>query len=120
MSPSCPAFLAKTTASVLSRPRLRRKTANVTEEYSAGWEAYRGYLESAATLAEWLRIPGVEDKPNYFNVQGQLRFENFDSGGFYRNTLLKAISHDIAIGPIELLTKDGGRSGRIDRRRTAH
>ena len=31
--------------------------------------------------------------------------------------MLKAVSHDIVIGPIELLTKDGGRSGRIDRRR---
>ena len=30
--------------------------------------------------------------------------------------MLKAISHDLVIGPIELLTKDGGRSGRIDRR----
>jgi molybdenum cofactor biosynthesis protein MoaC len=30
--------------------------------------------------------------------------------------MLKAISHDLVIGPIELLTKDGGRSGRVDRR----
>ena len=30
--------------------------------------------------------------------------------------MLKAISHDLVIGPIELLTKDGGRSGSIDRR----
>ncbi len=30
--------------------------------------------------------------------------------------MLKAISHDVVIGSIELLTKDGGRSGRIDRR----
>jgi cyclic pyranopterin monophosphate synthase len=30
--------------------------------------------------------------------------------------MLKAISHDVIIGPLELLTKDGGRSGRIDRR----
>lgn len=33
--------------------------------------------------------------------------------------MLKAVSHDLVIGPIELLTKDGGRSGRIDRRRAA-
>jgi cyclic pyranopterin phosphate synthase len=31
--------------------------------------------------------------------------------------MLKAVSHDLVIGPIELLTKDGGRSGAIDRRR---
>jgi cyclic pyranopterin phosphate synthase len=30
--------------------------------------------------------------------------------------MLKALSHDLVIGPVELLTKDGGRSGRIDRR----
>ncbi len=30
--------------------------------------------------------------------------------------MLKAISHDLVIGPIELLAKDGGRSGRISRR----
>jgi cyclic pyranopterin phosphate synthase len=29
--------------------------------------------------------------------------------------MLKAVSHDLVIGGIELLTKDGGRSGRIDR-----
>lgn len=33
--------------------------------------------------------------------------------------MLKAVSHDLVIGPIELLTKDGGRSGRVDRRRSA-
>ncbi|HEX3133548.1 MAG TPA: cyclic pyranopterin monophosphate synthase MoaC [Planctomycetota bacterium] len=31
--------------------------------------------------------------------------------------MLKAISHNLVIGPIELVTKDGGRSGRIDRRK---
>ena len=31
--------------------------------------------------------------------------------------MLKAVSHDLIIGPIELLTKDGGRSGHIDRRK---
>jgi cyclic pyranopterin monophosphate synthase len=30
--------------------------------------------------------------------------------------MLKALSHDIVIGPIELLTKSGGRSGPIARR----
>jgi cyclic pyranopterin monophosphate synthase len=30
--------------------------------------------------------------------------------------MLKAISHEVVIGSIELLTKDGGRSGLIDRR----
>ena len=33
--------------------------------------------------------------------------------------MLKAISHDMVIGPIELMTKDGGRSGHIDRRRSS-
>jgi molybdenum cofactor biosynthesis protein MoaC len=32
--------------------------------------------------------------------------------------MLKAVSHDLVITGIELLTKDGGRSGRIDRRRS--
>ena len=30
--------------------------------------------------------------------------------------MLKAVSHDLVIGPTELLTKAGGRSGTIDRR----
>lgn len=110
MPPSRLAFLAKTTAFVLSRPRLRRKTVNVTEEYSAGWEAYRGYLERAATLAEWLRIPEVEDKTSFFNVQGQLSFGNFDSGSFYRNTLLKAINH--AFPEAQSVTEYGSGVGR--------
>ena len=33
--------------------------------------------------------------------------------------MLKAVSHDLVITTTELLTKDGGRSGRIDRRRSS-
>ncbi len=32
--------------------------------------------------------------------------------------MLKALSHDLVISTIELVTKDGGRHGRVDRRRT--
>lgn len=87
-APSDLAFLAKTAAYVLRRPRMRRATAAVTEEYSAGWDDYRMHLERATSLKNWLRVPGIEDKAGYFNVDGKLSFEAFDSSGFYRQFLL--------------------------------
>lgn len=90
--PSSFGFLARTTAFVLRRPKLRRETSDVTQEYSAGWNEYRGYLERARSLDEWLRVPGVEDRPAFFNVDGELRYLSFDSMTFYRSQLRQLLS----------------------------
>lgn len=85
-------FYARRAALVLRRPQLRRDTAAVVDEYGSGWDAYRGHLASAQTLADWLRIPGLEDLPDYYYVDGRISYEAFDSGAFYRQCLLDAIT----------------------------
>jgi hypothetical protein len=79
------------TYTVLRRPRLKRKTANVVQEYSDGWNQYRDYLRKAKSLEEWLRVPGVEDQPGFFNVDGRLSYQSFDYIGYYRHILLEAL-----------------------------
>ncbi|HEX5425747.1 MAG TPA: class I SAM-dependent methyltransferase [Candidatus Acidoferrales bacterium] len=76
---------------VLRRPQLRRDTTAVVDEYESGWAAYRTYLESTATLDEWLRIRDIEDVPDYYYVDGRVSFEAFNSGAFYRQCLLDAL-----------------------------
>jgi hypothetical protein len=84
-------FLARTAYSVFRRPHLDRDKANVLQEYSEGWNQYRAHLDLARTLADWLRIGGVEDQLAYYNVDGELCYQAFDSAGFYRRTLLDAL-----------------------------
>ncbi len=84
-------FLARKAYFVLRRPRLDRHTFNVLQEYSDGWNQYRAHLERAHSLHDWLRIPGLEDQPAFYNVNGDLRYESFDSVGYYRCILLDAL-----------------------------
>jgi hypothetical protein len=90
--PSNFSFMAKTAAYVLRRPKLSRKTAEVTQEYSAGWNEYRDYLEQAQSLNDWLRVPGVEDRPAFYNVDGSLKYLSFNSMDFYRSQLIRLLS----------------------------
>lgn len=85
-------FLARTAAFVLRRPMLRRGTQEITQEYSAGWSEYFKHLERADSLEEWLRVPGVEDQPGFFNVDGELQYLAFDASAYYRNELLRLLS----------------------------
>ncbi len=84
-------FLARKAYFVVRRPRLDRDKANVVQEYSDGWSQYRTHLAQARTLADWLRIGGIEDQPAYYNVDGALSYEAFDSAGYYRRMLLDAL-----------------------------
>jgi hypothetical protein len=87
-------YLVNSAISVARRPRVNRITVAVENEYSAGWREYRGYLDQAKTVDQWLTVPGVEAQQAYYNVDGQLRFVAFDSAGFYRNALLQAIARE--------------------------
>jgi hypothetical protein len=84
-------FLLRTARSVLRRPKLRRDTSSVTAEYYDGWSSYRQQLERQQSLAGWLRIPGLEDLPAMYNVDGRLSYQAFDSLGYYRNVVLDAL-----------------------------
>lgn len=84
-------FLARMCWTVLRRKKVNRDKINVLKEYSDGWAQYRSYLNQANSLDQWLRIPGVEDVPGFYNVNGQLSYEAFDSVGYYRRELLNAL-----------------------------
>jgi hypothetical protein len=90
-APGKMSFLARKAYFVVRRPRLDRDKANVLQEYSDGWSQYRAHLAQARTLDDWLRIRGVEDQPDYYNVDGALSYEAFDSAGYYRRMLLDAL-----------------------------
>jgi hypothetical protein len=85
------AFLAKTAAFVLRRRKLKRATTEVAQEYSQGWEDYGRYLERAETVDDWLRVRGVEDREDFFQVDGRLSYQAFDSAAFYRSSLLRLL-----------------------------
>lgn len=86
-------FLTRMALAVVRRPKLNRDKANVLQEYSDGWRQYHTHLDRASSLDQWLRIPGVEDGPGFYNVNGKLSYECFDSVNFYRQQLFGAIQN---------------------------
>lgn len=73
------------------RQKVNRDTQAVSTEYDHGWEEYRKYLRSCESISDWLCIPGVEDAPAHYLVDGHVAYEKFHSGGFYRDTLLQTL-----------------------------
>ena len=45
----------------------------------------------ATTLEAWLNIPHFDDCEGWFNVAGELAFQRFNPGEFYRETLVSTI-----------------------------
>jgi hypothetical protein len=84
-------FVARSTLFTLRRGQQNRDTSVVLDEYTSGWDQYKDFLRSAETLDEWLRINGIENVPSYYNVDGKLSFQAFDSAGYYRKTLLDCV-----------------------------
>jgi len=84
-------FVARSTLFTLRRGQQTRDTSVVVDEYTSGWGQYKDFLRSAKTLDEWLRIRGIEDVPAYYNVEGKLSFQAFDSAGYYRKTMLDCV-----------------------------
>jgi hypothetical protein len=68
-----------------------RDTSVVLDEYTSGWDQYKAMLQKATSLDDWMRIRGLEDIPAFYNVNGKLSYEAFDSVGYYRRTLLDCI-----------------------------
>jgi len=76
------------------RPRLARKTNQVSEEYSMGWESYAPYLNGCKTLEDWLQIKEVEDLTDFYNISGKLTFRSFDSNHYNRELLVETIRRE--------------------------
>jgi hypothetical protein len=61
-------FLARRLVTTVRRLRFDRNKRAVEEEYSAGWVQYGAWLDRADSVESWLRIPGVEGRPDAYNV----------------------------------------------------
>jgi len=84
-------YLARLSLDVLRRPRHRRDTVAVTDEYNEGWRKMGQHLNAAKTLDEWLTIPHFDEGKGFFNIDDKLTFTSFNSSGFYRETLVDVI-----------------------------
>ncbi len=87
-------WLTLVTIYSIIRPKLLRKTNQVIDEYSTGWEEYSPLLEACENLEDWLRIKGVEDQPDFYNISGNLVLESFDSNDHNRKIILETIRHE--------------------------
>jgi SAM-dependent methyltransferase len=84
-------FHARSALFTLRRGQQTRDTSAVLDEYTSGWDQYKAFLRKATRLDDWMRIGGLEDLPSFYNVEGRLSFEAFDSADYYRRTLLDCI-----------------------------
>jgi hypothetical protein len=84
-------FLLDAAWFALRRPRMRRQTDAVLDEYSAGWDSYRAHLAAAHSLDTWLRIPGVETAPAWRMRDGAVVWTDADPSEAYRAALLQAL-----------------------------
>jgi SAM-dependent methyltransferase len=87
-------FHARAAWFTLRRGQQTRDNAAVVREYSSGWDQYKAFLQRATSLDEWMRIPGLEDRPAFYNVGGKLSYMAFDSAHYYRCSLLESIRKD--------------------------
>ncbi len=103
-------YLLKSSLYVVARPKLTRGSIDVESEYSDSWNQYWDHLGRARNLDEWLRIPGVEDRPAYFSIDGRLCHAGFDSMAYYRSWLTGALK--TSFGAAESVTEFGAGLGR--------
>ncbi|MGN6285695.1 MAG: hypothetical protein ACTHM2_11150 [Afipia sp.] len=82
-------YLARRAYGVLRRPRQKRDTSSVLQEYSAGWDEYRAQLAAADSYDDW--IGSGPSAKRFFSVNGKLEYSSFDFGSFYRDCLLDAL-----------------------------
>ncbi|MSP58798.1 MAG: class I SAM-dependent methyltransferase [Myxococcales bacterium] len=76
---------------MLARPKQDRSTRNVTAEYTTSWNAFARHLERSRTLDEWLFVEAMDGLPRYYNIDGAMRHQSFNSNAFYLETLSQAI-----------------------------
>lgn len=94
----------------LRRPKQRRQKDFVLDEYSEGWTSYANQLDKCSSLDDWLLIKGVEDKPAYCQIEGELKYEAFDSGAFNKRKLLETILEEFP--DVKSITEYGCGIGR--------
>lgn len=78
----------------LRRPKVDRSKQTVLDEYTAGWDSYRRYLDQCQTLEQWLRIEGLEDQPSFCQVDGELTYQVSNSPEFNKQKILEKINQE--------------------------
>lgn len=84
-------FINLTKNAILGK-KIDRTVEIVSDEYTAGWISFREKLEKSKTIEEWLN--DNDDVERYYNIDGELKKQVFDSSGFYRKILLDALEEN--------------------------
>jgi SAM-dependent methyltransferase len=103
-------FILRSGYFALRRGYVDRHANNVLKEYASSWESFRKILASADTLDQWLTIEGFDARYDWFNVDGQLSRQHYNSSNFYRVTLKRAL--DTHFRGIRSVTEYGCGIGR--------
>lgn len=81
-----------TVLTLLAQPKHRtRETSWVEEGYDAVWGAYRGWLDKAQTIEDWLYIHGHDDAVRTHQFEGRLRTQAFDWAEYHMSLVFDAI-----------------------------
>ncbi len=96
--------------SAVRRSALSRGTRDVLTEYGSGWSSYRETLASSDTLEQWLCIENLDEREDWFYVDGELTYRRFNSSNFYRQTLAQTLRSQLATA--ESITEYGCGIGR--------
>lgn len=75
----------------LRRPRQRRDTTDVLDEYSSGWRSFRAALAAAQVIDDWMRVPGMETVPTWRLRNHQVVWTDAYPACAYRAALLRAL-----------------------------
>lgn len=76
---------------LLAAGRIERSTSFVHNGYMDAWSEYEGMLDRAATLDEWLCIPGFDDKPSTHVEDGKVRHGAFDTNRYWIDEIEQTI-----------------------------
>ena len=84
-------WIISTSIFAVIRPRMRRNTNEVDNEYSDGWSVYSPLLEKSRSVEEWLCVEGIDNQQTFHNLSGKLTYGTFDSNNYNRKLILETI-----------------------------
>ncbi len=103
-------FVLRSGYYALRKGYVDRYTNQVVKEYTSSWESFREILASSDTLDQWLAIDGFDERDDWFNVDGNLSHQRYNSSNFYRATLRQALDRHFA--GVQSITEYGCGLGR--------
>lgn len=82
---------ALTMLMLYARRGVQRETEWVASEYDKVWADYRGWLDKADRVEDWLYIPGFDDKPHAWHIGGRVHYGAYDHLAFYIDKFVETI-----------------------------